>query len=95
MRIKLGTSDSYSTNKGQIVTVDELKELIQNHGFNRYSGGRQDSFSCVCDQAVAGYIFKKQLTINYDSKAECKMVEKEISPLFDVFHHRLWDGESI
>lgn len=95
MRIHLGSSDSYSTTNGRIVTVDELKEIIKSQGFNRYSGGRQDSFGCVCDQSVAGYVFKKVLRIKYSNKEECKNVEKEISPLFDIFHPRLWDGESI
>lgn len=95
MRVSLGTSDSYSSNNGEIVTVDQLKDMIQRHGFNRYSGGRQDSFGCVCDQSVAGYVFKKVLRIKYSNKEECKNVEKEISPLFDIFHPRLWDGESI
>lgn len=95
MRANLGTSDSYSTHKGIVLDVEELKELIKSNGFNRYRGGKQDSFGCVCDQFLAGYTFKKVLRISYDSEEECQRVEDEIRPLFDVFSSREWVGESV
>ena len=90
MRANLGTSDSYPTNKGSVLDVEELKELIKSNGFNRYRGGKQDSFGCVCDQFLAGYQFKKVLRIYYKNKEECQKVEGEIRPLFDVFSPREW-----
>jgi len=95
MRANLGTSDSYTKNKGIIVDVEELKQLIKSNGFNRYRGGKQDSFGCVCDQFLGGYTFKKVLRISYDSEEECQKVEDEIRPLFDVFSSREWVGVSV
>lgn len=95
MRVHLSTKDSYTCGNGQVMSKEDLFGMIRRHGFNRYSGGRQDSFGTICDQQVVGYSFKKCLKISYSSKEECREVEDYIRPLFDVFHPRLFTGEVI
>lgn len=89
VRAAFGTKDSYETRDVYPKrNVEDIIEAIKNHPYNRYYGGKQDSWSASIDFFRPRFDYKDCIKLQFTSIKNCREFEEAIKPYVEYFSPR-------